>query len=815
MKKLLLLFVAVFLAVTRLSASENLLAKIWTPTVDRPAVGVMGADTVAWRTDSIISLAVRYKSPADKPAAVYENRILYPPSRKYRFSAWVNLSRSETYLTVAFTDGESEQFGSVTVSTDGQGALVPGRWTRIEAEADLMNMPVVKDFCIQLLPQWKGKEAAVGDVAPVILLSDVRLESSKEDGTYLAPSVLNGGLNAWIPYSSGIRYPMKSGGAFPLREAGAHVNDDAVRLLPNKTFSLTVNNHYTSSLRFRAYSETGATIYIAPDPDLHHRGATLTIEPGTRWSDYSCFVDLLSGGCPIMFTADNEVVIDDVHFEPVYDDTNPRPITETLTVTDGGDSGEGTLRYVMENAPDNSLINFAVDKVKLESPIVPGDRNIHIQGSWNKPTEIITPAGAPAFSIVPKYEGGLIEMSNLVFTGNETGATNGGAISFADSRATARMCLSLARVSFAGCKATSSGGAIYLNSPNVKLTLADCDFTDCHAANGASVAVNNGVAVKFQSCKFVDCASTGTIGGALSVNTSNAVKVDVSGSTFAHCVSSATTGGAGGVAVQGGNPVVTVGRTLFTGCEGGRASAVSIYNNTRGSIKGRAWVVNCTAVNNTGTSPVFATGATSGYTAPNAVFVNNVVTSNEGKALVAAIGTPAGTNNLLDNTEVNLPNMVTHLADQPSFLYYTDGRPSTRPDEPYNYRIWSKGALFRAGAESFETAAGEQVVTDEIKYTNNIWGWVSLGHTEDCDLRMSVDDITVDGSAYVVWPNPVTTVLNVTGGDFDRIRIVDLNGVTVYVGNASTIDVSGLSSGAYVVAIEFNGKVTTQKIIKR
>lgn len=83
-----------------------------------------------------------------------------------------------------------------------------------------------------------------------------------------------------------------------------------------------------------------------------------------------------------------------------------------------------------------------------------------------------------------------------------------------------------------------------------------------------------------------------------------------------------------------------------------------------------------------------------------------------------------------------------------------------------------------------------------------------------------VDGVGVDSQGVVgIFPNPADDVVNVTGiAGRATVEIYSLAGSlvkSVAIDGATTIDVSGLAAGQYVVRIATDGGVTTHKLIKR
>ncbi len=90
-----------------------------------------------------------------------------------------------------------------------------------------------------------------------------------------------------------------------------------------------------------------------------------------------------------------------------------------------------------------------------------------------------------------------------------------------------------------------------------------------------------------------------------------------------------------------------------------------------------------------------------------------------------------------------------------------------------------------------------------------------------------IDDLTIDGSLSIqenelqlatVYPNPASESFRIKGGDYDEIRIRDLNGRLVQVMNGVQNDISilRLNSGIYLVETYSNNRIQSRtKLIKQ
>jgi hypothetical protein len=89
------------------------------------------------------------------------------------------------------------------------------------------------------------------------------------------------------------------------------------------------------------------------------------------------------------------------------------------------------------------------------------------------------------------------------------------------------------------------------------------------------------------------------------------------------------------------------------------------------------------------------------------------------------------------------------------------------------------------------------------------------------DTPTAIDDKPVTKLSTRYYPNPVSNVLNVHVQDVTSFvyRVFSLDGAAVLMGNAygasTTIDVSGLKAGIYILNIVSDGQSYTTKIVKK
>lgn len=96
-----------------------------------------------------------------------------------------------------------------------------------------------------------------------------------------------------------------------------------------------------------------------------------------------------------------------------------------------------------------------------------------------------------------------------------------------------------------------------------------------------------------------------------------------------------------------------------------------------------------------------------------------------------------------------------------------------------------------------------------VGITNTSLGFLIEGE----ETTMSVSD--VNGSSITVYPNPATNYVKASG-EVKEMTIVNLNGQVVASSKTSSVNVSALPAGVYVVkVVDAKGKVTTSKVVKK
>jgi hypothetical protein len=100
-------------------------------------------------------------------------------------------------------------------------------------------------------------------------------------------------------------------------------------------------------------------------------------------------------------------------------------------------------------------------------------------------------------------------------------------------------------------------------------------------------------------------------------------------------------------------------------------------------------------------------------------------------------------------------------------------------------------------------------------------GWQDLNIIEGDLPALSVGDNMEQELGFSVYPNPATDVVTVTGAGLDNaeLSIYDITGALLSTSTASgattTVDVSNLVSGMYILKIKSGNSVYVQQIVKK
>lgn len=109
------------------------------------------------------------------------------------------------------------------------------------------------------------------------------------------------------------------------------------------------------------------------------------------------------------------------------------------------------------------------------------------------------------------------------------------------------------------------------------------------------------------------------------------------------------------------------------------------------------------------------------------------------------------------------------------------------------------GQTIRLGFRHYDITDGYWLIFDDLV--------VAAG-------RNGIEDATIANIS--LYPNPVTSILNIEAEGVQEVNVIDVNGRNVMTAqNTNTIDMSELANGVYFVRVITNNGVATQKIVKK
>ena len=142
------------------------------------------------------------------------------------------------------------------------------------------------------------------------------------------------------------------------------------------------------------------------------------------------------------------------------------------------------------------------------------------------------------------------------------------------------------------------------------------------------------------------------------------------------------------------------------------------------------------------------------------------------------------------------------------------------PAGTYDYVVTNPGCagygVVYIASDQCDPSRGDNVTFE----ANKTYHFVpSLNGDYDCVTITVIDGLTSieeNSSAFSVYPNPATDVLNIEGQNINNVEIINLVGQVVATTNTTSVNVANLANGAYFVRVNFNnGEVAAQKFIKK
>lgn len=507
-----------------------------------------------------------------------------------------------------------------------------------------------------------------------------------------------------------------------------------------------------------------------------------------------------------------------------------------VTKTSGGVDEEGTLPYVVANAPGGSVIELSIgDETTVTIPeTILIDKNLTIDGK-GKTISVAEPGvsnyrifkiglyepedGAELISLTLKnctLYGGAVACSgstnyftDCVFTGNTvTGAkSDGGAIFLQKAGASAE----IVNCTFTQNSTTRYGGAISQKNDiatNGVLTIKNSTFTQnkSTAAKGGGGALLTWMGdVTVENCSFEGNAVEGS-GGSGGAWYASMTAADINS-----CKVSNTYFGENICTAHGGAILAKVPDGVFTNC--------TFYKNVGGTGGGGALacqaatinVYNSTFVGNELKNESYGTGIHSASNGGFNLYNNIVVGGVSGIADVYTHNncTLVGSHNIYGTIAEGTPVTTDEFVDN---VVYTDQKLFAE-DEPIP--AFNEGTTKNIAIAADGIAAGAGIVVEGVPTVDQRGKSRSATNpaigSYEVEKATSIERVAVE---KLFWPNPAQGNINLTEG-VSNIAIYDLQGSLVkeVAMPAQSVSVEGLNPGIYLIRITLNGNEHNHRLV--
>ena len=475
----------------------------------------------------------------------------------------------------------------------------------------------------------------------------------------------------------------------------------------------------------------------------------------------------------------------------------------TITVTNGNNTGTGSLRNAISSAASGDIIVFSgVTTVTLTSGELLVDKNLTINGG----SGVTITRGSGSFRIFHISNNATVSMSNLTVS-NGTNSVSGGAY-----QNDLGCSLTLTACVLTGNSSSSQGGSI---ENDANLTMINCTITNSTAPGlgGAIVAFGPGLST-FTGCTFSNITSNQGL-GAVETRGSDA---DIS---LTNCTFSGNTNSA--LLLASNSTVNTITNCTFTNNGTGLTAATTGITLKNCIIADNNADIGGGNVSSSSSYNLIGTGGSGGLI--NGVNNNQVGVANPGLLALADNGGPTQTHALSPcspavNTGTN--------SGAPS----TDQRGSTRP---YNNGVSDIGAYELQSAPNSNISIVMNVTNVSCSGGNNgsidltvtggttpyTYAWSGSGSGTDPRTNLVAGTYTVTvtdagnctatNSATVTQPSAISitrTITNVTcnGGNNGSIDLTVTGGTGAYsytwsgVGSG-TDPRTNLAAGTYTVTV--------------
>lgn len=454
-----------------------------------------------------------------------------------------------------------------------------------------------------------------------------------------------------------------------------------------------------------------------------------------------------------------------------------------VTKTSGGTDEEGTLPYVVANAPGGSVIELSIgDETTVTIPeTILIDKNLTIDGKGK--TISVAEPGVSNYRIFkiglyePEDGAELISLTlkNCTLYGGDGTALVDTETTMATWSATilvgANGTLTGENLLFDKAKNGYAAGIMACGD----ITLTNCTFQNLSGTKaGGALYTNKGVTGRFTNCTFTNNTSEAH-GGA----------VCCSGSTnyFTDCVFTGNT--STGKSTNGG----------------------AIFLQNAGAS---AEIINCTFVDNKGVHETYGSGIH---------IASKAIVQIYNSILVRGIGGPdiythndcviSGTHNIYGTALEGTPVTTDEFVDN---VVYTDQKLFAE-DEPIP--ALNEGTTKNIAIAADGIAAGAGIVVEGVPTVDQRGKSRSVTNpaigSYEVEKATSIERVAVE---KLFWPNPAQGNINLTEG-VSNIAIYDLQGSLVkeVAMPAQSVSVEGLNPGIYLIRITLNGNEHNHRLV--
>lgn len=117
------------------------------------------------------------------------------------------------------------------------------------------------------------------------------------------------------------------------------------------------------------------------------------------------------------------------------------------------------------------------------------------------------------------------------------------------------------------------------------------------------------------------------------------------------------------------------------------------------------------------------------------------------------------------------------------------------------------------------TFSNGNIVVNNTNGPNGTFALSSNRYLNFTDLTLATPTYELVKNSFYVYPNPVTTVLNITNQDptqiFSHLEIISLEGRVVIAQNSTQVAVADLPQGMYFCKITSDNQIQTVKFLKQ